>query len=259
MDRLAAILIKLSNLRADISAKYNVDDVEILSAAQAIESELTTWAITLPQKWAYRTFEVAERDSVPAANKAGLYPYDGRYHIYADFSISDAWNNYRASSIIASEIILGQLHCLSTQSATLSFSGEYRVRCRSIGATQRQLALDICYSVPFHLGLVDAEEVQSLRPLGSVGGFILLYPLFVAACVYGTAHPVGKWVIDCYKLIRRTNGTEEALALVDILNGRLTSEGRDWAQEDPDIVEQSNVNEGKVEEVTEVPTDGNGY
>lgn len=220
IDQLTNIVATLCNLRANIASKVITEDSEIFSAACAIECDLAAWVISLPSSWAYHTVMAPRRNHNVKSQVEEPYPYDGRYHVYSDLWICNSWNNYRAARILVNEIILTRLRLIQGKSASVSFPSEFGVQCRNIRTTMRQLAADICYSTPYVCGDVDGDGIQVedvCLSKASVGGFIILWPLFLAASVDGYDSRLGEWAVGRFYRIGRKTGIGQALVMIDIL------------------------------------------
>ncbi|GES62315.1 C6 finger domain protein [Aspergillus terreus] len=219
-DRLITIAGRLSNLRADINRKMRTDQREILSAAYAIEAELMAWVAGLPPEFMYTVVEHPSPD--PFANMLGRTdsPCGNRYHIYHDLWLAHSWNQYRCARIIVSEIILGCLRRLSFRSPAMAISGELQNHCTRLRSSTRELARDICATVPFHFGIGNVGTKPSeYLPLNQayLGGLLALWPLVLAGATEGKNHPLRVWVIHCLRIIGHTMGIDQALALIEVL------------------------------------------
>ncbi|RHZ59021.1 Zn(II)2Cys6 transcription factor [Aspergillus thermomutatus] len=219
-DRLIYILGRLSNLRADVSQKYMTDNQEVLAAAYGIDAELLAWLASLPPDFSYSTVENPYSDAAFKRLCRGILPYNNQYHIYNDLWICHTWNQYRCARIIVCEIILSCLRRLFGKSAGTCAPSELQSHCFRIRSLTRQLAADICASVPYHFGVGNTEKSQT----GSVpineshtAGLVLLWPLVLAGATEGKNHPLRKWGIDCLRLIGHGMGIDQALALIDVL------------------------------------------
>ncbi|KAH2754531.1 hypothetical protein KXV94_000945 [Aspergillus fumigatus] len=219
-DRLVYILGQLANLRADVRQKYMTDNQEILTAAYDIEAELLAWIASLPPDFSYTTVENTYSDSEFKRLCRGILPYNNQYHIYSDLWICHTWNQYRCARIIVSEMILSCLRRLHRKSPGARAVSELQSHCIRIRSSTRQLAADICASVPYHFGVGSTGESQTGSvPLNEchTAGLVLLWPLVMAGATEGKNHPVRKWGIDCLRLIGHGMGIDQALALIDVL------------------------------------------
>lgn len=219
-NNLIIIIGKLSNLRADIRANMFSNDHEIISAASAIEAKLIAWLAALSPEFTYTSHMKSPSDSTFERRCRGILPYNNEYHIYPNLWICNTWNQYRCARIIVSDILLSHMNKVSNNSSMTSLSDEFRHHCKALQSTMRRLAVDICRSVPFHLGVHQAD-IAPYPPLPApesyVGGMMLLWPLFLAGIVEGRQHALRRWVLQCLNMIGYTMGIDQALALVDIV------------------------------------------
>lgn len=213
-DRLVSITGKLSNLRADINSRAITDGRQILGTAYAIEADLMAWLARLPSNFMYATIKNPVVDQEFLRRSHGILPYNNQYHLYHELWLGHTWNQYRCSRIIVTEIIMSCLRRLSSGLASGYSSEDLEMHCSRLRATSRQLAIDICASVPDHLGLV-GEPSSSHR--SHIGGIVLLWPLFLAGATENRSHALRKWVVACFRLIGHTMGIDQALALIELL------------------------------------------
>ncbi|CAI7598971.1 unnamed protein product [Penicillium glandicola] len=217
-NRLVMILGKVSNLRADICAnKYN-DAQEIISAALAIEADLIAWLASLPPEFNYSTHVISPFDFGFQKRFRGILPYDNQYHVYPTPWVSNSWNQYRSARIIVSETIISYVQQISENSSLASSSEELRLQCRTMRATIRRLAVEICRSVPFYFNVHLVNKDSNLPPPESyIGGLVLLWHLFMAGHVEKPGHSLRRWVVKCLEMIGNTMGIDQALAVADIV------------------------------------------
>ncbi|KAL4860628.1 hypothetical protein BDV12DRAFT_181301 [Aspergillus spectabilis] len=236
-DRIIHITGQLSNLRADIHKNILTDPYDILSKAYAIEADLIAWLALSPPEFLYTTIEHSLPKPWSSTSTSTCTPpplYDNRYHLYHDLWVGHTWNQYRCSRIIVSEIILSCLRRLSSLSGAPS-SKDLRRQCTTLRKTSRDLALDICASVPYHFGFpVDLSAATSttntlalttttsprrLPPTQTnIGGMLLLLPLAIAAATEQRGHPMRRWVTDCLRVIGYGMGIDQAFAILEMLD-----------------------------------------
>ncbi|KAB8274354.1 hypothetical protein BDV30DRAFT_209297 [Aspergillus minisclerotigenes] len=220
-DRLIGIAGRLSNLRADINMGLLVDPHEILSAAYGIEAELMGWIAALPPEFLYTNVEGPTLSDISSNMWGqGPHPYNNKYHVYNDLWTCHTFNQYRCARIIVSEIILTCLRQLSLNVPAAAISNDLLEHCTRLRNTTRQLANDICASVPYHfsVGNIPTGPFDSLPVNQSyVAGLLLLWPLVLAGATESLNHPLRKWVISCFRLIGHSMGVDQALALVEVL------------------------------------------
>ncbi|KAJ5419248.1 uncharacterized protein N7487_002798 [Penicillium crustosum] len=217
--KIILIIGHLSNLRANIHTQTLTDPQEILSAACAIEADLLAWLAALPPDFTYSSHTLMPLDRSFERRCHGIRPYNNEYHIYPGIWAANCWNHYRCARIFVSELILSQVHKLSSSSPT-SLSDDLRLYSKSLRSTIRRLGADICRSTPFHLGACNSEvlpESAILPPESYLGGLMMLWPLFIAGIVEGPTHPQRRWVIQCLHTIGNTWGLAQALAEMDLL------------------------------------------
>ncbi|KAJ5259420.1 hypothetical protein N7478_012401 [Penicillium angulare] len=242
-NRLVIIVGRLSNLRADIISGVITDDQQIISMASAIEAELISWLAALPAGFTYETHTKSRFDYGFQERCRGLAPYEDQYHVYPDLWAFNTWNQYRCARILASEIILTHIRQMSDSSSLKSMSEEFQLHCKTLRANIRRLAVDICRSVPYALGVHKPEFDPTLPPPDSyLGGMVLLWPLYMAGTAENATHPLRRWVVQCLRMVGFTYGLDQALALMDIVAA------------DPGIlhsVTDAELDQGRI---TEVPT-----
>lgn len=247
VDQLTHIIVKLVNLRADIQNQVLTDTAKILSISHELDLELTNWALNLSPGWSYQTVTCRDNSFFRISECDKLRPYNGRYHIYRDLWACNIWNNYRYARILVNEIILLQLQSQASRSTALSYSSVFQDHCRSVRDAAREVAADICYTVPYQLGIIPLENDAPQNPSGpqsSIGGFTLLWPLYVASVIDGSLHPLNRWVTDCFRVIARTMGIDQAVALVTLMSTE--SGAAEWID---DLDDESDDSRGSVQEV----------
>ncbi|KAJ6111017.1 hypothetical protein N7486_003252 [Penicillium sp. IBT 16267x] len=217
-NRLIIIIGRLSNLRADVIARKITDDQQIIAGASAIEADLITWLAGLPPVFSYEILAKDRFDFQFQQRCRGLALYDDQYHVYPNLWACNSWNQYRCARIIVSGMILTHIRQMSDSASMRSLSEELRQQCHSLRATIRRLAVDICRSVPYCLGVHQNEMDPNLPPPDSyLGGLVLLWPMYLAGTAENRTHPLRRWVVQCLRMIGHTFGLDQALALMDIV------------------------------------------
>lgn len=210
---------RLSNLRADINSGTISKPADVLSAAYSIEGELVAWLAGLPPTFSYYTVSSDLLESTFKEKCRGILPYNNKYHVYRTFWVCNAWNQYRTARILTNEIILGYLKGIFNAKSEGSMASNFQTQLDTIRNTIRELAIEICSSVPYHFGAggIDGTEGWSPPPESYIGGYVLLWPLFLAGMTEKEGHPMRKWAADCLTVVGRSMGVDQALALVDIM------------------------------------------
>ncbi|RAK95514.1 Zn(II)2Cys6 transcription factor domain-containing protein [Aspergillus ibericus CBS 121593] len=217
-DRLVKVVAKFSELQADIREGIISDSTEIVSIAMAIDSELELFASTVSAELSYATS--AWHGDVVSREKDGdnFSHYQGSYHIYQSTWACNIWNNYRYMRILVNDVIL--THASNAQKSQPGMEHDsFMNRCVRIRGLMRQLAVDICCSVPFKFGVAgrDGKSVFDSVTTMTGTGFTLLLPLFVAALVGGVSSPIHDWAMRCFNVIGRAMGIDTALILIQFL------------------------------------------
>nr|UPX44848.1 hypothetical protein FAC5L9_11 [Penicillium camemberti] len=239
-NRLIIIIGRLSNLRADVIARKITDDQQIIAGASAIEADLIAWLAGLPPVFSYEIHKKDRFDYQFQQRCRGLALYDDQYHVYPSLWSCNSWNQYRCARIIVSEMILTHIRQMSDSASMRALSEEFRQQCHSLRATIRRLAVDICRSVPYCLGVHQDKSDQNLPPPDSyLGGLVLLWPMYLAGTAENPTHPLRRWVVQCLRMIGHTFGLDQALALMDIVAAdpgilrSVTEEGQSRITEEP--------------------------
>ncbi|KAL4897563.1 C6 zinc finger domain protein [Aspergillus ambiguus] len=128
------------NLATITPGTYNIADISnIYARAIDFDRHLSPWEHVVPEYWKPMPASIVP-DSVRAAGA-----YRGRCDCYADQWIASMWNFYRESRLVIQNIILNCLRLLPETNDTPE-------RIQSMIAQIRDIATDICATVPFFLG-----------------------------------------------------------------------------------------------------------
>jgi hypothetical protein len=216
-DQLTKVIAKLCNFRADMRDGVIVDRADILSIVFAIDSELAGLVSNVSPSFSYTICKWSDSRSFRINEDCSLSSYNGYFHVYESFWVYNFWNSYRYARIFVNEIILGELKSITAQAE----SPQPRVITGinvAVSVTWCDNAADICSTVPSRFGVDSVTgKVQNPSILKTAGGFTLLFPLYVAACVDDYPKPVCTWVIDCLEITGLVLGIDTALALIDVL------------------------------------------
>ncbi|PYI03715.1 hypothetical protein BO78DRAFT_421328 [Aspergillus sclerotiicarbonarius CBS 121057] len=217
-DRLVKVVAKFSELQADIREGIISDSNEIISIAMAIDSELGHYASTLSAEFSYATGtwpgDVVSREK----DGDNFSHYQGSYHIYQSTWACNVWNNYRYIRILVNGVILTHLAIAQKSQPGVEYD-RFKNQCVQIRGLMRQLATDICCSIPFKFGVAGQDEKNVFDSVITKAGtgFTMLLPLFVAALVDGVSSPIHDWVMRCFNVVGRAMGIDTALTLIDLL------------------------------------------
>ena len=87
-----------------------------------------------------------------------------------------------------------------------------------------QIAQDVCASVPFSLGMICCDsDTLSVNPAGAcaLGGFLLLWPLYLAAEAAQELPDVRAWIIGRLEYIGHSLGINQGVWMASILKDKL--------------------------------------
>ncbi|KAE8140103.1 hypothetical protein BDV38DRAFT_36597 [Aspergillus pseudotamarii] len=202
VDLVAGVARLLSQARMNLA-------FDIVPSAATIDRCLRRWRHSLPPRWTYQTVrEPPERDRSSSHMK---FYYTQVYHLYPDLWACNIWNFYRSARILLNQLILN--------TAEISGQAEH-VQIRQ---TVVQLATEIAESVPFALRLVDngATEFPSLDHC--LGGFTILWPLYVAANTSPLGSTLREWVVERLETIGNDMGIGQAQFMARTLRNTCAS------------------------------------
>lgn len=118
----------------------------ILKTATEIDINLVSWTYCVPSHW-----KPVPASIIPqSVRDAGIWK--NRCDCYSDIWVAHIWNTYRDCRTVVQKIMLSCLRILGWDDA-------YGSKATTIISTIRQLADDICGTVPFFLG----DQVESVR------------------------------------------------------------------------------------------------
>jgi hypothetical protein len=124
--------------------------IEMARKVQAVDQELATWLLSVPEEFRFRTLCWIWEDEIqmpPDAGYGGVDVFPGRVDVYPNFIIANVWNMARISRIM--------LACLNIRlAAWLCSPIDYRTT--SEYNTSRRICegtiSEIMASIPYHLG-----------------------------------------------------------------------------------------------------------
>ncbi|KAJ5624570.1 hypothetical protein N7510_000879 [Penicillium lagena] len=204
-SRLITITAKLCNLQAAIREGYPQEATYILSIARAIDSELMEIANMFVASFPYKTVKWTESHPNNMFESLHIAHFDRRFHVYTSTEACDVWNKYRCARIIVNRLIFMQLHRLERKSRDSSNHSSYKSQLPEIESLLKHLAIEICSSVPFQLGIAGRRKDSLPFPemIKPAAGFTLLFPLYLAATVDGYPDPTCLWVMTCLNFFGR--------------------------------------------------------
>ncbi|KAI9735890.1 MAG: hypothetical protein M1834_001356 [Cirrosporium novae-zelandiae] len=206
------LLIKSKNIESTNQIKALMGD------ALATDNKLAHWTEVLPRRWQFYAFPVmAEMEG--HWSKSRFWP--GSFQIYGDERVAACWNFYRAFRCFLQGIII-RCGCW--------LSSSYRETAEYVQATTilQEMVNGICWSVPYHLGYPEAVEAIKLIPksqhsnaasfgmsghIKTIGGYLIMYPLFVGSSVITVSKEQRLWMKDRLLTIGQEAGINQATML----------------------------------------------
>lgn len=153
---LAQNAINTADLAAECSKLLDHASLEHLSAAlnraEGIDLELERWTKLVPGHWKF-----CKRYSSAWPNALA---YQGRCDTYYDVQIASNWNSYRRVRLILLECIFRLVRAINL----LSDADHAQLEVRVLHLT-RDIAEDVCGSIPFHLGTRSCSNEDISFPL----------------------------------------------------------------------------------------------
>jgi hypothetical protein len=137
------------------------------------------------------------------------------------------WNSYRCVRLIIHEAIV--------KSILAHGSTEYQDLLHASILTLREVVDDVCSSVPYLLGCTP----QYMSPEYSVppampGGYILVWPLFLAGMMRSTPRAQRDWIAGVLKHIGLSMGLKLAMSMAGAMGdeSRTLTDGESWLNGD---------------------------
>ncbi|GLB03077.1 hypothetical protein AtubIFM57258_007651 [Aspergillus tubingensis] len=218
-DRLVKVMAKFAGLQADVREGILSDSSEIVKMAMAIDLELEQFAGNVSASFTYKVETQSGSVSSCEYEEGNFCHYRGTYHIYQSVWSCNIWNNYRYIRILVNNMILTHLQSMALGGHQVLDYGLFKAHCIRIRDLMRQLATDICCSVPFKFGVAGNESKNVFEsPHTYAGtGFTMLLPLTMAALVGGASSPMHNWAMRCFNVIGREMGIGTALTIIKVL------------------------------------------
>lgn len=186
---LAMCIYKLSKVRAavpgllvgDLTHQLTQQHlVQLLHQGISMDAELQSWSDRMSEPNRYKELSIADAPRQRTPNPLPMQP--SNVHVYHDIWVASLWNHYRFARIRLLETLvdcesrLGFLENLETRLQESSSS------LRNWNEIIMKMVDDICASVPFLMGDIDAQGNLNRGSSGiALGGYYLLWPLHIAS------------------------------------------------------------------------------
>jgi Fungal specific transcription factor domain len=214
-------MMRFSSLRAEIFQKILTDRKIILSRALALDAKLLEIVTNVQPGWEYRTVLTEAKSE---------HIFNGRYHVYKDYWMSQIWNTLRTGRILLNEMIRNTLLDGFSASPPVFNSAEHSAQFQISTDTIYEMQADILCTVPQHVGYFPegqthfqtlAEVDQSQLPaIKMSGGSFLIWPLWLAGILDITTEEVRKFVTRNLVSIGTTMGIKQAHLLAGIVEAK---------------------------------------
>ncbi|KAJ5610632.1 hypothetical protein N7510_007351 [Penicillium lagena] len=203
-DELVDLVARVSQVVVDAETQ---DDIKTITEATAVDQLLLQWQQDLPPRWAYRRAQPPPTRSRNQADAEALF-FDETYHIYPDAWACNIWNFYRVGRILLHRLIYVRIQ-----------NNNYPTS-HSTNEALSNLAREIAQSVPYalgHIGSAREAEVELTSSVNFLGGFIVMWPLFLASDVAPLGSALREWAIERLEVIGHCMGIGKAQFMARVL------------------------------------------
>ncbi|CAI7628229.1 unnamed protein product [Penicillium discolor] len=212
-DELVDLIARVSEV---ILYAETQDDIQTTTEASCVDRLLFQWRQNLPPRWAYGTAQRPPARHRNQGDSEGLF-FDDTYHIYPDAWACNILNFYRTGRILLNRLI----HVRIQKNKYLPSHPTTEVLSN--------LAMEIAQSVPYALrqvGPARAAGVDLSPSADFLGGFITMWPLYVAADVSALGSALREWAIERLEVIGNCMGIGKSQFMARILRSAQQFEAR---------------------------------
>jgi hypothetical protein len=206
--------------------------LHLIERCQYLNTALVTWRETIPEIWKYtsRPYDELSPDYFDCETSE-VYP--GNIDVYSDVWTAKTWNSYRTTRIFVQAIILRCIAWLAGGNMSNPCVVPQMAVAFQARNVVQEMVDEICASVPFHEGhSLTASEKKTLsfedkpypivpndqedQTTESLGGFFLLWPLFLARSTRIISKGQKRWMTVRILNVARQLGLEKALVLTKL-------------------------------------------
>jgi hypothetical protein len=189
-----------------------------------LEAEFVTWTEEIPDLWRYYT---AMKISEIQGDITKMHAFPGDVDIYHDIWMASIWNLSRASRLFIQGVVIRCAAWLSAPNDYIT-TEEYA----SAATLGQRLVNEVCASVPYHLGWPPAKAALDLvnfpdisgfacgddseSSAKNLGGYFLLWPLFVAGSLDFVPDIQRQWIRGRLAYIGHSMGIKQAEILSQV-------------------------------------------
>jgi hypothetical protein len=214
-------LMRFSILHAEMQQKILTDRETILSRALELDAKLLEIVANVQPGWEYKTVFTEEKSE---------HVFNGRYHVYKDYWMSQMWNTLRTGRILLNEVIRNTLLAGFSASPPVFRSAEHSAQFQISTDAIYEMQADILCTVPQHVGyfpkggthfqtLAEVDQLQ-LPTIKMSGGSFLIWPLWLAGILDVATEEVRQFVKRNLDSVGTTMGIKQAYLLADILEAK---------------------------------------
>ncbi|KAL3495987.1 hypothetical protein BJX62DRAFT_146169 [Aspergillus germanicus] len=214
-DELFFLVAKVGDLCAELRNGALIQPVKIVREALKLDAELSSWALGVEPHRRYTVVNVPETAKAVSHYGSFRHIYGNKYHVYPDSVVSSWWSDYRFARLILLELLCWLCdHLARKDEAT---GAEYRQTYERCAALSRQVAEDVCASVPYQFGASKESALEDLTSPRTGGVIHLMWPLFIAADSTGVTPAMTEWITQCLFKIGHGVGIQQALVMSSLL------------------------------------------
>jgi hypothetical protein len=187
--------------------------MHIVKEAILLEQEYDDWNNSTYETWPYHKVRIrsGKSDGGSPSNSQPSTP-----HIYHDIWVAFVWNMHRSCRIHLHEVLLHCLDLIHSHPHATEVSIHPQATRDHSKATISDLLSDICDSVPFCIGEIDATGKSRGAANGiPLAAYLLVWPLYVASVSAVHNSPRDMWIREKLRYISRVMGLHKAQILAN--------------------------------------------
>jgi hypothetical protein len=206
------VMILVADLRADIAEGILKSPIDIVLRARELDSMLLQLSEDAPADWAYdEVFTDADSDII----------YRGKYHVYYNSWMGYMWNSLRTQRIMIQQNLREALDAGVNSFPPVFTNDYYNTQYRLASQALLGLQEDILSSVPQHIGIGEpprsVANISESNLVPMSGGLFLMWPLWLAGVLDGTALPIRSFVARTLHSIGDNQGIQQAHVFAGIV------------------------------------------
>ncbi|QYS96902.1 Zn2Cys6 [Trichoderma simmonsii] len=197
---------QLAAVRAEIKRKGIRNPAAVAAMLDPVDRQLAEWETRLPDSWRFKSYR--NLDSKVDSFESHKLQYDK----YPGLWVASTWNNYRMIRIL--------IHESKMNAMVKHGSDKHRTDLQHSAKILTEMTNGICYSVAYILGdrpngLYSKRVHQAERPdvLPKPGGYLLLWPLFLAGSLSTTSRDQRGWIACVLRDIGLRMGMQLAVSM----------------------------------------------